>query len=64
MTAVAIFGWRSSLNEGIQYRIPDFRNEAERAVYENDTWSPFPDENGETNFPCTKYQLGDYNIEF
>ena len=64
MTATAIFGWRSSLNDGIQYEIPDFRNEAERAVYENDTWSPFPDENGETNFPCTKYQLGDFNIEF
>jgi hypothetical protein len=64
MTAAAIFGWRSSLNNGIQYKIPDFTNEAERAEFENDVYSPFPDENGNLNFPCTKYQLGDFDLKF
>ncbi|MBR2876531.1 MAG: hypothetical protein IKC01_05285 [Clostridia bacterium] len=64
MTAAAILGWRSSLNDGKQYKIPDFTKEEERVAYENDVLSPFPDENGVSNFPCTKYQLKDFDVEF
>lgn len=60
MSAVAIMGWRSSLNNGKQYKIPDFTNEEERKLYENDNLTPFPDENGNVNYPCTKYQLKDF----
>lgn len=64
MSAVAILGWRSSLKDGKQYKIPNFKDEAERKLYENDNLTPFPDENGNVNFPCTKYQLDDFDIEF
>ena len=47
MSATAILGWRSCLNHGENYRIPDFSKEEERIPYENDDATPFPDENGE-----------------
>ena len=42
MSATGIQAWRSSLNHGAEYRIPDFRNEADRIEFENDCDSPFP----------------------
>ena len=56
MAAVGILGWRSSLHNGAEYTIPDFRCESERKPYENDDLSPFIDENGERNYPCTVYE--------
>lgn len=53
MAAVGILGWRSSLNNGAEYKIPNFKNEKERKQYENDDLSPFPDKNGKSNYPCT-----------
>ncbi len=53
MSAVGILGWRSSMEHGKEYIIPDFRNEEERSVYANDDLSPFPDENGKATLPCT-----------
>jgi predicted dehydrogenase len=50
--SVAILGWRSVLN-GITYDIPDFRNEEDRKKYERDNISPYPDENGKVNIPCS-----------
>ena len=47
MSATAILGWRSCLNHGENYKIPDFSKEEERVLYENDGATPFPDENGE-----------------
>lgn len=42
MSAVGILGWRSALEGGVEYKIPDFRREEDRIKYENDTASPFP----------------------
>lgn len=41
MASVAILAHRSLLEQGVPYDIPDFRNEADRKKYENDTISPF-----------------------
>lgn len=62
MAAVGILGWRSSLNNGAEYKIPDFSNEEERKVYENDILSPFADENGVINYPRTKYEADKFDI--
>ena len=52
MSATAIQALRSSMNGGAEYPIPDFRNEEERKMWENDHDSPFPDENGNASMPC------------
>ncbi len=52
MSAVAILGWRSCLEDGKTYNIPDFRNKADRERYRHDDLTPFPDENGHTTLPC------------
>lgn len=44
MTFVGIQAWRSCLDNGAPYEIPDFRQESVRAKYENDDWSPFPED--------------------
>lgn len=62
MTAVGILGWRSALNNGAEYVIPDFRNEDERKVFENDNLSPFIDANGERNYPCTIYEKEQFGM--
>ena len=62
MTAVGILGWRSSLHNGAEYKIPDFRNESERKAYENDDLMPFANEDGERNYPCTKYEWEQFNV--
>lgn len=56
MTATAIYSWLSILNDGATYYIPDFRNEEERKLIENDDRTPFPREDGTgMDFPaCTK----------
>ena len=53
MSAVGILGWRSALNGGKEYKIPDFTKEEDCLLYENDHLSPFPDENGKTTMPCS-----------
>lgn len=54
MSAVGILGWRSCLNDGKPYRIPDFSKEEERKIWENDDLTPFPDENGQgVTLPCS-----------
>lgn len=57
MSATAILGWRSCLNHGENFRIPDFTNEEERKAVEDDDLTPFPDDNGEgaTLPPSTMY---------
>jgi hypothetical protein len=44
MAAVGILGWRSCLEDGKPFAIPDFRDEAARRTVEDDHWSPFPDD--------------------
>ena len=57
MSATAILGWRSCLNHGENFRIPDFSKEEERIPYENDDATPFPDSEGKGNTvpPSTMY---------
>jgi len=52
MSAVAICALRSSQNGGAEFRIPDFTKEEDRRQYENDTASPFPNENGLSSMDC------------
>lgn len=52
MASVGILGWRSILEGGVSYRIPDFRNEEDRKQWENDELSPFPDKDGKVTLPC------------
>ena len=53
MSAVAILGWRSCLNHGQNYKIPDFRIKEERDLVRNDDLTPFVNENCEGNtLPC------------
>ncbi len=51
LSATAILGYRSALGGGAEYKIPDFRNEEERKLWENDHDSPYPDENGAASLP-------------
>ena len=51
MSATAIMGWRSVLEDSRQLDIPDFRKESDRALYENDTLTPFPAEGKPNSLP-------------
>ena len=44
MAMVAIQSWRSCLDKGSQFEIPDFHKESARKQYEDDTWSPWPED--------------------
>jgi len=44
MTLVGIQGYRSCLNNGAPFEIPDFRREEVRARYAHDDWSPYPED--------------------
>ena len=52
MSAVAILGWRSCLENGKVYAIPDFRDKAQRDVWRHDDLTPFPDDEGKVTLPC------------
>lgn len=52
MSAVAILGWRSCLENGKVYQIPDFKDKAQRDAWRHDDLTPFPDENGNVTLPC------------
>ena len=53
MSAVGIQAWRSALDNGNSYPIPDFSKEEERKKYENDTWSPFFEDKIDGNPPSS-----------
>ncbi len=54
MSAVAILGWYSCLNNGKTYKIPDFKNVEERNKYRDDALTPFPDSEGNgITLPCS-----------
>lgn len=44
MTLPGILGYRSALNGNVSLEVPDFRKEDVRKKYENDHWSPDPDD--------------------
>ena len=53
MASCAILGWRSILNGSMGFEVPDFRREEDKCRYEYDDATPFPDENGHVNSPCS-----------
>jgi predicted dehydrogenase len=46
MSSVGILAWKSALEDGKPFEVPDFRDEKSRSSYENDHWSPFPEHAG------------------
>ncbi len=53
MSATAILAWRSILQNGRTYKVPDFRNAEERAKYRHDDLTPFPNPDGSgITLPC------------
>lgn len=46
MSSVGILAWKSALQDGAPFEVPDFSNEASRSRYENDYWSPWPEHTG------------------
>ena len=53
MSSVAILGFRSLLEKGVPYDLPDFTLEEERVKWENDYLSPFYGADGsEPTMPC------------
>ena len=43
MSSVGILAWKSALQDGQPFDVPDFRSETRRKRYENDNWSPWPE---------------------
>ena len=46
MSSVGILAWKSALEDGRPFRVPDFKKESDRKSYANDHWSPFPADAG------------------
>jgi len=46
MAAVGILGWRSCLEDGKPFSLPDFKKESQRKKVADDHWSPFPEDAG------------------
>ena len=53
LSATAILGWRSILGGNIPFDIPDFRDEEQRNLWEDDRLNPFPTENEPNTLPFT-----------
>ncbi len=55
MSLVGVLAWKSALQDGAPFRMPNMRSEEERSAYENDEWSPFPEDAGPGQpFPSIK----------
>jgi hypothetical protein len=46
MSSVGILAWKSALEGGRPFALPDFRDEERRRPYEQDHWSPWPEHAG------------------
>ncbi len=46
MSSVGILAWKSALEDGRPFAVPDFRKEASRRDYADDHWSPWPKDAG------------------
>ncbi|MCM8786207.1 MAG: Gfo/Idh/MocA family oxidoreductase [Candidatus Omnitrophica bacterium] len=51
LSSVGILAWKSALEDGKPYEVPDFTKEIERKKYEKDDASPFPDANTSYKLP-------------
>ena len=60
MSITGILAYRSALNNSVCLEVPDFRKESVRQKYEDDDWSPYPEDHRPGQpFPSIK---GDYKI--
>ncbi len=46
MSSVGILAWKSALEDGRPFDMPDFSDENSRKTYEDDHWSPWPEDAG------------------
>ena len=46
MSSVGILAWKSALEDGRPFALPDFRSEASRSAFADDHWSPWPEDAG------------------
>ncbi len=46
MSSVGILAWKSALEDGRPFDVPDFKDESSRKQYEDDRWSPWPKDAG------------------
>lgn len=53
MSSIGILAWKSALEDGKPYDVPDFSKESERKKYENDDASPFPDAQTSKRLPSS-----------
>ena len=53
MSSVGILAWKSALQDGRPFDVPDFRSETQRKRYENDNWSPWPGHAGPGQPPAS-----------
>jgi hypothetical protein len=51
MSSVGILAWKSALKEGHPFDVPNFRDETNRKQWEEDHWSPWPENAGEGQPP-------------
>jgi predicted dehydrogenase len=51
MSSVGILAWKSALEDGRPFDVPDFRSEAGRVRYADDYWSPWPKGPGDGSAP-------------
>ncbi len=67
MSSVGILAWRSILDGGKPYEIPDFSKEEDCKKWENDNLTPFPAADGSApTLPCCSnpdFKLSEKNIE-
>ena len=57
MSAAGILGWRSCMEEGALYKIPDFSKKADRKIWEQDDLTPFPAEDMSKTLPSNVYDM-------
>lgn len=53
MSAVGILAWKSALEDGCPFSVPDFSSEASRQSVEHDHFSPFPQDAGPNQPPAS-----------
>ena len=53
MSSVGILAWKSALEDGTPFSMPDFRKKRSRKAFENDHWSPFPSHAGPGQPPAS-----------
>ncbi|MEI8315918.1 MAG: Gfo/Idh/MocA family oxidoreductase [Verrucomicrobiota bacterium] len=53
MSSVGILAWKSALENGAPFAVPDFKKESSRRQFENDHWSPWPDGTGNGQAPAS-----------